>query len=129
MAIFTVRNAVYLWRNLPSDGSKCGCSVDVFLVADLRDIHQDPGLSVDETIENVLLECRQVIRDLVPMSHTQGVATVGEEDGLQLSVVVQEVTGVDVWQPYLVFMPGTATEREKSHTYNSPLDHNNQTYM
>ena len=68
---------------------------------------------MDEAVEDVLLECRHVVGDLVAVPHMQGVVAVGEEDGLQLALVVQEVAGVDVRQLHLMLLPCTAEQRPR----------------
>ena len=99
---------MYLWCHLSPHSCKGGGSVDILLVADVRDVYQDGGLAVDEAVQDTLLEGRQVVGDLSTLAHSEGVVAVGEENGLQLALVVQEVALVDVGQLDLVLMPGTA---------------------
>ena len=46
---------------------------------------------MNEAVQNVFLKSWQIIGDLMATPHAQGVVAVGEYDGLQLTVVVQEV--------------------------------------
>ena len=49
-----------------------------------------------KSVHKVLLEGRQVIGDVLAFADGQGVVTVKEDDGVQLLLVVQQVTLVDV---------------------------------
>ena len=69
---------VYLFCNLLPHGCKCSCSVDILLITDVWNINQDPGLSVDETVQDVFLKGWQVVGDLMAMPHVQGVMAVRE---------------------------------------------------
>ena len=100
----------HLFRNLLPHCGERGRRVDIFLVAHLQDVDQDPRLPMDEALKDVFLECWQVIGDLMATADTQGVVAVREEDGLQLAVVVQEVAGMDVRQLHLMLLPSTAKQ-------------------
>ena len=99
---------VYLFCNLLPHSCKHGCSVDILLVSDVRDVHQNGGLAMDEAVQDMFLKSWQVIGDLLALAHAERVVAVGEEDGLELTVVVQEVALVDVRQLDLVLLPHTA---------------------
>ena len=47
-------------------------------------------------VHKVLLERRQVVGDVLALAHSQGVVAVGEDDGVQLLLIVQQVALVDV---------------------------------
>ena len=47
-------------------------------------------------VHKVLLECRQVVGDVLALAQSQGVVAVGEDDGVQLLLIVQQVALVDM---------------------------------
>ena len=98
----------YLFCNLLPHSCKHGCSVDILLVSDVRDVHQNGGLAMNEAVQDMFLKSWQVIGDLLALAHAERVVAVGEEDGLELAVVVQEVALVDVRQLDLVLLAHTA---------------------
>ena len=102
------RTLTYLWSHLLPHSCKHGCSVDVLLVPDVRDVYQNGGLAMDEPIQDVFLESWEVVGHLLAPPHAEGVVAVREEDGLQLGLVVQQVALVDVGQLDLVLLPFTA---------------------
>ena len=55
----------------------------------MRDVHQNGGLAMDEAVQDMFLKSWQVIGDLLALAHAERVVAVGEEDGLELAVVVQ----------------------------------------
>ena len=66
---------------------------------------------MDEAVQDMFLKSWQVIGDLLALAHVERVVAVGEEDGLELAVVVQEVALVDVGQLDLVLLPHTAVRK------------------
>ena len=54
----------------------------------MRYVHQDGGLAIDKTVEDVLFQSWKVIGDLLPFPHSERVVAVGEDDGLQLLLVL-----------------------------------------
>ena len=67
---------------------------------------------MNETIKNMFLKGWQVIRDLMAMPHMQWVVAVREQDGLQLTSIVQKVACMDVGQLYPVFLPRAKIQTE-----------------
>ena len=60
---------------------------------------------MDEAVQDTFLQSWEVIGDLSTLAHTEGVVAVGEKDGLELALVVQEMVLVDVGQLNLVLSP------------------------
>ena len=77
----------------------------------MRDVYKDGGFAMNESVQDTFLKSWQVIGDLATLTHTEGVVAVREENGLELTLVVQEVALVDMTQLDLVLMP-CATRRE-----------------
>ena len=71
----------------------------------MRDVYKDGGFAMNEAVQDTFLKSWQVIGDLATLAHTEGVVAVREENGLELTLVVQEVTFVDMTQLDLVLMP------------------------
>ena len=71
----------------------------------MGNFHKDSRLPMDETVQDTFLQGWEVIQDLMTLTHPQGIVAVGEKDGLELALVVQEVTLVDVGQLDLVLSP------------------------
>ena len=67
---------------------------------------------MDEAVQDMFLKSWQVIGDLLTLARVERVVAVGEEDGLELVVVVQEVALVDVGQLDLVLLPHTAVRKD-----------------
>ena len=106
------QSLLYLFCDLLPHSCKHGCSVDILLVSDMRDVHQNGGLAMDEAVQDMFLKSWQVIGDLLALAHVERVVAVGEEDGLELAVVIQEVALVDVGQLDLVLLPHTAVRKD-----------------
>ena len=77
----------------------------------MGDVNQDDGFAVNEAVQDTFLKSWQVIGDLMTLTHTEGVVAVREKNGLELTLVVQEVALMDVCQLDLVLMPCTATQK------------------
>ena len=60
---------------------------------------------MDEAVQDTFLQSWEVIGDLSTLAHTEGVVAVGEKDGLELALVVEEMVLVDVGQLNLVLSP------------------------
>ena len=102
---------MHLCNRLPHSckGSSC---VDIFLVAYMWDINQNSGPPKYEAVNKMLLECWQIIRNIVAPSHTQWIVAVWQQNGLQLTIVVDEVAHVNVLQLYFLLMP-CATKKNR----------------
>ena len=86
----------YLWSNFLPDFCKGACGTNVILVDHLRYIQKNQRLSVDEAIEDVLLQGLMVVFDILSLSNLEGVVAVREDDGRQLVLIVQEVTAMEM---------------------------------
>ena len=71
----------------------------------MRDIDQNSRFPMDKAVQDTFLQSWEVIGDLLTLAHTKGVVAVGEKDGLELALVVQEMALVDVGQLNLVLSP------------------------
>ena len=99
----------YLWCNFLSHSCKLGRSIDILLVTDMWDIFDiNNRLPMNEAVQDTFLKSWQVIGDLMTLAHTEGVVAVREKNGLELTLVVQEVALVDVSQLDFVLMPSIA---------------------
>ena len=100
-----ISNNTYLWFNFLPDSQECFSSVDIFSVSHVRNIKKDHWFPINESIEDVLLKSRQVVFDVLALSNSEGIMTVGENDGLKLMLIVKKVTSVDVGDGDLVLPP------------------------
>ena len=100
---------VYLRLNFGSDCSKRGNIVYIASVHHLGDVCQDSGLAMNEPVENVLLQGSEVIVDILSLAQGEGVVAVGEDDGEQLVLVVEQVAAVEVSDGNLALVPHEVT--------------------
>ena len=105
-AIAQSRLNSYLRCNFLSDLSKGANGIHIFSKDNMRNIiNNNHGLSMYESIENVLLQSLMVILDILSLSNFEGVVAVREDDGGQLVLIVQEVAAMEVGDGHLVFTP------------------------
>ena len=95
----------YLWSNFLPDLSEGTCGINVFLVDHLRYVQENERLSMNESVEDMLLQSLMVIFHILPLSDLEGVVAVREDDGGQLVLVVQEVAVMEVGDGNVVFTP------------------------
>ncbi|MCG8622313.1 MAG: hypothetical protein MJE68_10015, partial [Proteobacteria bacterium] len=69
-----------LWSNFLPDFCKGTCGMILF-VDHLRYIQKDQRLSMDEAIEDMILQSLMVIFDILSLSNLEGVVAVREDDG------------------------------------------------
>ena len=60
---------------------------------------------MDESVKNVLLQSLMVVLHILPLSDLERVVAVGEDDGGQLVLVVQEVATMKVGDGNLALTP------------------------
>jgi hypothetical protein len=68
---------------------------------------------VDKQVEDVLLQSLMVVLDILSLSDLEGVVAVGEDDGGQLVLVVQEVAAMEVRDRNLMLTPEFEGARRK----------------
>ena len=60
---------------------------------------------MDESVKNVFLQSLMVVLHVLPLSDLEGVVAVGEDDGRQLVLVVQEVAAMEMSDGNLALTP------------------------
>ena len=60
---------------------------------------------MDESVKNVLFQGLMVILDVLSLSDLEGVVAVGEDDGRELVLVVQEVAAMEMCDGNLALTP------------------------
>ena len=103
----------HLRLDFGSDCSKRVSIVHILSVHHLGDICQYSGLSMNKPVENVLLQGREVVADILSLAQGEGVVAVGEDDGEQLVLVVKQVASVEVSDGNLTFVPHEVAEGNK----------------
>ena len=100
-----IQIATYLWSNFLPDFCESACGINILLVHHLGYIQKNQRLSVDEAIEDVLLQSLMVIFDILSLSDLERVVAVREDDRGQLVLVVQEVAAMKVGDGNVVLTP------------------------
>ena len=116
-----VLNVLYLWFHFLPDCKECFSSVYIFSVSHVRNIKKDHWFPINESIEDVLLKSSQVVLDVLALPNSEGIMTVGENDGLKLMLKVKKVTSVDVGDGDLV-LPPDCRRRPTAHQTPACLD-------
>ena len=60
---------------------------------------------MDEPVENVLLESLVVIFDILPLPNLEGIVAMREDNGGQLTLIVEEMAAVEMGDGNLVLTP------------------------
>ena len=60
---------------------------------------------MNEPVENVLLQGREVVADVLSLAQGEGVVAVGEDDGEQLVLVVEQVAAAEVSDGNFTLVP------------------------
>ena len=101
-----------------SDLSKGANSIDVFSIDNMwYIIDNNQRLSMDEAVQDVLLQSLMVIHDVLSLSDFEGVVAVREDDGRKLVLIVQKVTAVEVCDRNLVLTPERVARAKKDVQY------------
>jgi hypothetical protein len=89
----------------------------ILLVDHLGNIQKNQRLSVDKSVEDMLLQSLMVVLDILSLSDLEGVVAVGEDDGGKLVLIVQEVAAMEVRDGNIMLTPKgmNATNKRRCH--------------
>ena len=75
-------------------------------------VWENEWFTMDEPIKNMLLQSLVIIFHILSFTNFEGVVAVGEDDGGQLQLVVQEVTTVEMGDWNFVLTPERQRTRQ-----------------